>query len=90
MQWAAIEARARVVGVNARDLDTLQMDAARTARVLAAVPPGVVTVHLSGLRSGADVAIVARGRVDAALIGEALMRQDDPRPLLKAMVRDAG
>ena len=83
---AAIEARARVVGVNARDLDTLQMDAARAARVLAAIPPGVVAVHLSGLRSGADVAVVARERVDAALVGEALMRQDDPRPLLTAMV----
>jgi indole-3-glycerol phosphate synthase len=87
---SAIEARARVIGVNARDLDTLQMDAARAARVLAAIPPGVVAVHLSGLRSGADVALLARERADAALVGEALMRQDDPRPLLTAMVRDAG
>jgi indole-3-glycerol phosphate synthase len=86
---AAIEARARVVGVNARDLDTLAMDAARAARVLAAIPPAVVAVHLSGLRSAEDVAILARGRADAALVGEALMRQDDPRPLLASMVRDA-
>jgi indole-3-glycerol phosphate synthase len=85
----AVEARARIIGVNARDLDTLVMDAARTARVLAAIPPGVVTVHFSGLRSSADVASVARGRADAALVGEALMRQDDPRPLLTSMVREA-
>jgi indole-3-glycerol phosphate synthase len=87
---SAVEARARVVGVNARDLDTLEMDATRAARVLAAIPPGVVAVHLSGLRSAADVALLARKRADAALVGEALMRQDDPRPLLAAMVRDAG
>src|ERR1019366_3060580 len=47
---SASEAGARILGVNARDLDTLQMDAARAARVLAAVPPGVVSVHLSGRR----------------------------------------
>jgi indole-3-glycerol phosphate synthase len=87
---SALEARAAIIGVNARDLDTLQMDAARTARVLAAIPREIVAVHLSGVRNGADVRLLARDRPDAALIGEALMRQDDPRALLAAMVRDAG
>jgi indole-3-glycerol phosphate synthase len=87
---AAIAARARVFGVNARDLDTLKMDAARAARLLAAIPRDSVAVHLSGLRSDADVAAIARERPDAALIGEALMREDDPRGLLAAMVRAAG
>src|SRR6185312_8410302 len=86
---AALSAEARVVGVNARDLDTLAMDAARAARVCAAIPPDVVTVHLSGLRGPEDVARVARERIDAALIGEALMRQDDPTELLRAMVASA-
>ena len=36
-----------------------------------------------------DVAVVAQGRADAALVGEALMRQDDPRGLLEAMVEAA-
>jgi indole-3-glycerol phosphate synthase len=83
---AALRANARVVGVNARDLDTLAMDAARTARVLDAIPRGVVAVHLSGLRDPGDIARVAATRADAALIGEALMREDDPRPRLRAMV----
>jgi indole-3-glycerol phosphate synthase len=83
---AAMAAEARVVGVNARDLDTLKVDVAHAGRVLAAIPPDVVAVHLSGLRQPADVAAIARGRADAALIGEGLMRQDDPRPLLAAMV----
>jgi indole-3-glycerol phosphate synthase len=84
---AAIAARAQVIGVNARDLDTLTMDAARAARVLAAIPGDAVAVHFSGLRSGADVAAIARKRPDAALVGEALMREDDPRGLLAAMVQ---
>lgn len=85
----ALEAGARVVGVNVRDLDTLAMDAERAARVLAAVPADVVAVHLSGLKAPLDVAAVAQGRSDAALVGEALMRQDDPRGLLEAMVEAA-
>jgi indole-3-glycerol phosphate synthase len=86
---AALEASACVVGVNARDLDTLQMDTARAGRVLDAIPRHVVAVHFSGLRSAGDVALVARGRPDAALIGEALMREADPRAVLASMVRAA-
>ncbi len=83
---AGLRAGARLVGVNARDLDTLAMDAARAARVLDAIPRDVVAVHLSGLRDPADIARIARSRADAALVGEALMREDDPRPRLRAMV----
>lgn len=85
----ACGAGARFVGVNARDLDTLVMDPARAAAVLGAIEEGVVAAHLSGLRAPADVAEVAAGRADAALIGEALMRLDDPRELLSAMSRAA-
>ncbi len=86
----ALSAGARVVGVNARDLDTLKMDAERAARVLAAIPDEVVAVHLSGLRTPQDAARIARSRADAALVGETLMRQADPRPLLTAMAAAAG
>jgi indole-3-glycerol phosphate synthase len=87
---AALHAGARVIGVNARDLDTLAMDKERTARVVAAIPAGIVAVHLSGLTKAEAVRDVARTRADAALIGEALMRQDDPGPLLREMVEAAG
>lgn len=83
---AAIDADAKVIGVNARDLDTLVMDPARAARVLAAIPDDRVAVHLSGLKGPDDVRAVAASDVDAALIGEALMREDDPSALLRAMV----
>lgn len=82
---AALDAGARVVGVNARDLDTLEMDSVRAARVLAAIPDDVVAVHLSGLRRPEDVTSLAATRADAALIGEVLMREDDPTDLLKRM-----
>jgi indole-3-glycerol phosphate synthase len=85
----ALAAGARVVGVNARDLDALAMDATRAERVLGRIPRGVVAVHLSGLKTATDVAAIARSRADAALIGEALMRQADPVPLLSELVRGA-
>ncbi len=86
---AALDADAKVIGVNARDLDTLVMDAARAARVLAAIPKDRVAVHLSGLKGPDDVAAVAESSADAALMGEALMRQDDPTALLEAMLNAA-
>jgi indole-3-glycerol phosphate synthase len=78
-----------VIGVNARDLDTLVMDALRAARVLAAIPEGRIAVHLSGLKTPDDVAAVAKTRADAALIGESLMREDDPSELLSSFVNAA-
>jgi len=85
LEWA-LATEAGVIGVNARDLDTLEMDPVRTARVLATLPPDVVAIHMSGIRHAEDARAVAAGRADAALVGEALMRQDDPRPMLRELV----
>jgi indole-3-glycerol phosphate synthase len=81
----ALSVGASLIGVNARDLDSLAMNAPRAAGILAQIPEGALAVHLSGLRSPEDVAPVARSRADAALVGEALMRMDDPAPLLLSM-----
>jgi indole-3-glycerol phosphate synthase len=89
----AVHAGARLIGVNARDLDTLAMDHARAARMVAQIEPVSIAIHLSGLATPEDVARVAfppsPRPADAALIGEALMRKDDPTALLEAMVRAA-
>lgn len=81
----AIDAGAGTIGVNARDLDTLAMDAERAAKVLAGIPATSIAIHLSGLKTAGDVAAIAKTRADAALIGEALMREDDPAALLASM-----
>jgi indole-3-glycerol phosphate synthase len=85
----AVVLGARVIGVNARDLDTLEIDPHRAHRVLAKIPAGTVAVHLSGIKSRADAAAIAGSRADAALIGEALMRCDDPRSLLADLTEGA-
>lgn len=81
----ALRSGATLVGVNARDLDTLEMNVERAAQLVAALPQHVAAVQLSGLAAPERVSEVARGRADAALLGEVLMRQDNPRPLLEAL-----
>ena len=87
---AALAAHAPILGVNARDLDTLEIDLDRARRVLRAIPRGVTRVHLSGVAGAADVRRIAATPADAALIGEVLMRADDPEPLLRELVAAAG
>jgi indole-3-glycerol phosphate synthase len=82
----ALESGAALVGVNARDLDTLVMNLPQAQRVLAALPDTVTRVHLSGLHTEEQVRAVSLSRADAALIGEGLMREDDPTELLTRLV----
>ncbi len=86
----ALAAGARLIGVNARDLDNLVMDPTRARQVLEALPEGIVRAHFSGLGGAEAVAGVAAGGADAALVGEALMRKDDPEALLRELVAAAG
>ncbi len=85
----ALDGGAELIGVNARDLDTLVMDAARAARVLAAIPSGITRAHLSGLSKPEDITRIKASGADAALVGEALMRADDPEPLLRTLAAAA-
>jgi indole-3-glycerol phosphate synthase len=82
----ALDAGADLIGVNARDLHTLVMDAGRAQRVLESLPPSVTKVHLSGIRDETQISAVARTGVDAALVGECLMREDEPSQLLGRLV----
>jgi indole-3-glycerol phosphate synthase len=82
----ALAAGAEVIGVNARDLSTLIIDRERAARVAASIPPKHVRLWFSGVSTPDEVRRLARTDVDGALIGESLMRQDDPGELLRAMV----
>jgi indole-3-glycerol phosphate synthase len=78
----ALSSDAKMIGVNARDLDTLVIDPARATRLIAAIPRDRIAVHLSGVRTEADVKALARGRADGALLGEVLMREDAPESLV--------
>jgi indole-3-glycerol phosphate synthase len=82
----AADAGARVIGVNARDLTTLEVDRGTFARVAPSIPDGVVRVAESGVRGPHDVLEYARAGADAVLVGEALVTGGDPRGAVSDLV----
>jgi indole-3-glycerol phosphate synthase len=80
----ALNVGADVIGVNQRDLHSFAVDAARAARVIAALPPDVVTVAESGLASASDVERAAAAGFDAVLVGEAFVTSPDPAATVRA------
>lgn len=74
----ALATRATIIGINARDLRSFSVDANHAANLVQRIPADRIAVFMSGVRSRADFARVADSRADAVLIGEGLMRKDDP------------
>jgi indole-3-glycerol phosphate synthase len=73
----ALALGARVIGVNNRNLQTLETDLATSLRLLPLVPPGHIAVAESGIFTRDDVERVARAGAHAVLVGEALVRASD-------------
>lgn len=82
----AVDAGARVIGVNARDLRTLQVDRGVFARLAPAIPDGVLRIAESGVRGPHDLLAYAAEGADAVLVGEALVTGGDPRAAVAEMV----
>jgi len=83
----ALDAGAKMVGVNQRDLRTFEVDTARAERLAAAMPPGVVKVAESGIRDAADVSRLAASGYDAILVGESLVTSPDPATAVRVLKR---
>ncbi|HJO73266.1 MAG TPA: indole-3-glycerol phosphate synthase TrpC [Rhodospirillales bacterium] len=82
----ALALEARLIGVNNRNLKTLEVDLATTERLAARVPAGRIPVSESGLDSPDDLARMARAGVNCFLIGESLMRHDDVEGATRAIL----
>lgn len=81
----ALAAGATLLGINNRDLDTFVTDLDLSTRLAGAVPAEVTLVAESGIRAAADVDRLGAAGVDAILVGESLMRQDDLRAAAAAL-----
>lgn len=73
-----LAAGARLLGINNRNLRTFETRIDVTLSLAARVPRGVVLVSESGIHTAADVCSVGEKGVDAVLVGESLLRQEDP------------
>ena len=83
----ALHTEATIVGVNARDLRSFSVDAGQAASLVDRIPRERVAVFMSGVRSADDFARVSSTRADAVLIGEGLMRAEDPGARLAEWLR---
>jgi indole-3-glycerol phosphate synthase len=84
---AALELDADVIGINNRDLADFSVDVSRTLDLLTDVPAGKTVVSESGIRSSGQVEELARVGVDAVLVGEWLMRAENPERCCRELMQ---
>jgi indole-3-glycerol phosphate synthase len=82
----AVDAGAQVIGVNARDLTTLELDRTIFGKLVPHIPEGIVRIAESGVRGPHDVIEYARAGADAVLVGESLVIGRDPRAAVADLV----
>jgi indole-3-glycerol phosphate synthase len=82
----ALDAGAQVIGINARDLRTLDVDRSTFERIAPGLPSGIVKVAESGVRGPLELIEYAAAGADAVLVGEGLVTHDDPRHALAELV----
>lgn len=83
---AALESGARMIGINNRNLNTLEVDLRTGERLAPRVPKDRTLVIESGIRDPHEMPAVKRWGAHAVLIGEALMREDDPEARVRQFV----
>jgi len=85
----ALAAEARIIGVNNRDLRTLEVRLETSLELIGLIPDQCIAVAESGLSTNADLVALRNAGFDAFLIGEHLMRADDPAAALTDLLGTA-
>ena len=86
----AISAGAKIIGVNNRNLRTLEVDLEASHRLIEQMPENLIAVAESGLKKSEDLAALRAGGYDAFLIGESLMTSTNPGDALLALLDGVG
>jgi indole-3-glycerol phosphate synthase len=82
----ALAVDARIIGINNRDLDTLKVDINVTGKLRPSVPRGHIVVSESGINGRDEVKKLREWKVNAMLVGEALVSADDPAAKIKELL----
>ena len=80
-----IEAGARIIGVNNRNLKDFTVDTSNSMRLRSLIPENVIYVSESGIKTAEDVRTLKENGVDAVLVGETLMRAADKKAMLEEL-----
>jgi len=82
----AVLSEAEIIGINNRDLDTFAVDIATTRRLRPLIPQTRIVVSESGIKSRTDIEKLGKWRVNAILVGEALVTADDVLAKMKELL----
>ncbi|HCA84260.1 MAG TPA: indole-3-glycerol phosphate synthase TrpC [Streptomyces sp.] len=82
----AVGAGAKVIGINARNLKTLEVDRGNFGRIVPEIPEHIVKIAESGVRGPHDLIAYANEGADAVLVGESLVTGRDPRAAVADLV----
>ena len=84
----ALDTGAEVIGINNRDLDTLEVDVATTERIIKAAPElkKKLLISESGISSRADIEMLFKAGVNAVLVGEAILKSPDMGAKIKELI----
>jgi indole-3-glycerol phosphate synthase len=82
----ALSADPEIIGINNRNLKTLNIDINTTFQLLREIPPGKIVVSESGIRTSGDVRKLAHGGIDAMLIGTSFMEADDISGIIEELL----
>lgn len=85
----ALKLGSKVVGVNNRNLTSFEVDLDTTSRLLEQVPEEVIICALSGIKEARDVEAYLKNHVSAVLIGEALMRANNPTTFVQELFKES-
>jgi len=83
-----LDTRARLIGINNRDLDTFKVDLSTTLKLLPLVPVDRIVVSESGIHNRKDVQCLEEAGVRAILVGEALVRSKDVASKIKELLKN--
>lgn len=82
----ALEANARLIGVNQRNLVTFEVDHERALRMAESIPSGILKVAESGVRGREDARALHTAGYHAVLVGETLVRSSDPAAMVAELI----
>jgi indole-3-glycerol phosphate synthase len=83
----ALTVGARIIGINNRNLETLEIDSSTALRLLPLIPGDVVAIAESGMQTAEDVEAAARAGADAVLVGSFVSASADPVAAVRALAR---
>ncbi|WP_295722313.1 indole-3-glycerol phosphate synthase TrpC [uncultured Methanobrevibacter sp.] len=79
----ALDAKARIIGINNRDLKTFKVDFNNVIKLRKKVPSEIIFISESGVKTKEDIDLLKENNIDGVLIGELLMKSQDKKAMIK-------